>query len=1353
MTEIKVILDEGTLSDLSLLTQEERELLFDQMAKDNPSIPKVIFDSFSEMQNEMIREDAKLIKPDLKELLLRKIIQLGQNVNSVYNTIVIPVVPGFAAPVRSKAGGAIPTMKRMKPREEKRPDAPGAIKIRFDQQIFSITMDGMDYIVPPNEELDVVGVILNPMCQYPKIPDAVHKRVTAVAIKQPTVGERIVLGNYTYTTASKACDGYFEHPDYSITIGGETFQSGTRVLFDGLDEVKILRVLGATFDYLAYFEQYNIGLESARFIHEQLNAALDGADAGVVQKKLVDLVEYLNTPHPIDSVYTGADKPDIAKTLETLHNGKFSAVYNTALLADMDTRGFANIYYKALIKGKDDPAVKVQLDMYKERQSRKAFQNSIKLKLLDDRNKLNAYKIIIEKKLGSTRLAQIEQEIIRKPSITATAKNILDLLKPNERKPIELEYERKEKYIEAVLNNKCPHVKLYRQYRLARTDEKTRQYYHDLKKFFKNANADTGMLTCNNCNFDIMCPHMRDFTEMDLAGKFHTEIKAKLTKYIDKSVTKDSYYCKICGEMISSLEAFGDVGQVRDPSSTMNEELKNFMWGEMAILTKYLKFGQLVNVPQLITAMRDACYPYIFEIEKQILKSKTNSADEIKAKKRLFVTIYAFAYMIHLILSNRGRGDTEITFKDYSPKNPKNMIVDLIKHVLDIIILSRNVIIREIPGMTGDLIKNKLIEAYKSIQSEGSQVIVHSGEAEDLISTLMLDSVYKYYYTINLINDVLHGIKHKGKMDIVERVDEIMGDTIAKLEKSKDVFAKAKVPKFDKWNLRAFDEIKPMKSAQTRTDGKRIFDSAHAGYTARSFEIFDEKVKSRLYDESVYVDVSASGRGDISAPMDVRFREPFEKHRKKYLELEKKETELLKYRAMESAKIWTRMPGSGSRRWTRPQVSLGRLYDEDGNSHVWNVYVVERIVDGKQTRVELKSSDIAKSTESGTKFTDVIKDKKCSVCGILWSTIDTLDETKIHDSLNARHVISNFFRFYENRCPRGGLHDFGEGNKCSKCNIDSSYILNSTSKDAMNYYREYKAVYIRERDEFAMIDKPNVGVVTRAEPADYESEYSNWTFNFNLVLDLANKVKVNHRLISALGAVEKQEYSEVQSGAYIPPEAEERNDTRVYVVDTHIKNLITEYNQIRFFHRLVKPSMELSTIIDNSGINKHKISELGKKLPDIFNDYNNKFSYVQAHKKPREIVSFCIQSFCEMCLKIWSDGEKETEKLRHDFVNYFVKKILRAEELLSKPGHFNWSILYGDKDVREKESYDTNTSKDVEGETDREFEETEETEEDFGDTSKPFDTGFDVESDPDADPMEAEDDDNQWNVGESYGLS
>lgn len=1355
MTEIKVILDEDPSSDLSTLTPEERELLFDQLANDNPDIPKVIFDSFAEMQTINIARDAKLNKPDLKELLLRKTIHLGQNHGSNFNTSVIPIIPGFAnvnirRPVReSKSGGAFPPMRRMKPESKSKTsiDTPDAIKVRFDQQIFAVTSDGLDYIVPPNEELDVIGLIINPICSKQQVLGSRGlKPISAIRLIAPKIRDRITLGNYSYTDASKACDGYFTKPNYAITIGGEVFKDPTKIMFAEIGEKRVISVLGTVFDYLASFEAHHTDLHTAQFIHTQLDVAIDGSATMSVEAPLRKLIEYIKAPREIPSVHTkDAVNSDIVSILETLHYGRFSPVYLTGLLADIDMRGFSRTYYKSMIKGKDDVAVKEQLDLYKDRQSRIAFRNSVRAKLLDEQNNLNTYKMIIEKKLGAKRLMEVEQELSRRPSLSVAAKNILEILKPNERKPIELEFERRAKYLTAVINNKCPHVKLYRQYRLAKTDDKTRQYYMDLKKFFKNGNNDTSMIQCNSCGFDIMCPHMRDYTEMDLAGKFHTEIKGKLTRYIDKSVTKDSYYCKICGETISSLEAFGDVGQTRDPTSMMNEELKNFMWGEMAVLTKYLKFGHLINVPGLITAMRDAAYLYIFEIEKQILKSKTNSVDEIKAKKRLFITIYAFAYMIHLILSNKGRGETEISFKNYAPKGSKNVIVDMIRHSLEIIIMSRNIIIREIPGMTGDLIKNKLIEAYKSMQSNGSQVITHSGEAEGLLTTLMLDPVYKYIYNMNITDDMLAGKKpSKNKFDIVDKVDIIMGDTIAKLEKSDNIFKNVKIPKFDtKWNLKAFDDIKPMNMGKTYTGPKSIFANAYSGYRARSFEVFNEKLKSKLYTEPMYVDVSAGGKDDI---MDVKFRPQFEKHREHYLELERKETELLKYRAMESAKNWTWLSTAKTRRWTNPDASLGRLFDEDGNTHIWNIFIINKIVEGKVSRVEVKTADIAKNTESGTKFSDVIIDKKCSGCGMLRSQTSTLDEAKIRDSLQARHVINNFFRFYENRCPKGSLHDFGVGIKCSKCNIDNTYILNTTTKEAMNYYREYKPVYSRERAEFSMSDDSTVRVAAKplSDVSSFAEEFANWSFNFNMILDLANKLKVNHRLLSALGAVEKQEYSEVQSGAYIPPEAEHRNDTRIYVVNTHVKNLITEYNQLRFFHKLVKPPIDLSIIIDNSGVNKHRIAELGSKLPDIFNNYNNRFTYVHRFKKPREIVSFCIETFCEMCLRIYTDGEKETEKLRHDFVDYFVKKTLRSEELLSKPGHFNWSLLYGDKEVKEKESYDSNTAREVEG--DPEPDEVDE-DEDFGDTGKPFDNGFDVEDGDDPD-----DTDNDWKVGDDRGL-
>jgi phosphoribosylformylglycinamidine (FGAM) synthase PurS component len=120
----------------------------------------------------------------------------------------------------------------------------------------------------------------------------------------------------------------------------------------------------------------------------------------------------------------------------------------------------------------------------------------------------------------------------------------------------------------------------------------------------------------------------------------------------------------------------------------------------------------MVNVPKLITAARDACYPYIFEIEKQIIKSKTNSVEEVKAKKRLYISIYALAYFIRVVAGNKG----EITFKNLKITS-KNPVVDMVKLAIDTVMTTRNVTIREIRGMTPDVIKNTLIEAYKSLQT------------------------------------------------------------------------------------------------------------------------------------------------------------------------------------------------------------------------------------------------------------------------------------------------------------------------------------------------------------------------------------------------------------------------------------------------------------------------------------------------------------------------------------------------------------------------------------------------------------------------------------------------------------
>lgn len=1335
--DITVIVDKGVTTDVGTLSSEEREILFDDIAKANPAIPRAVIDGLAELVPAIVTDEARLDKPELAELLTRKIVSLAHNevhggtwmkwTTPMYNTLVIPIVQIPDAVTR--VGGAILPMRRTRAPPTVATVVPDAIKVRFDNVVFVATTDGVGYVAPIGEDVNIVGLVINPACAPLMTADRSGLIPLGETNDTPRVADMLASGMWDYRDMF-GCNDYFPKCVPAVDVGGESHREAFRVDFADLDPGRVLKVLEIVFDYLANLERYRRSEMSAQLIH-------------TVAKLAGRAVTY--NPTLVTMPTPSAPRPRILDAVEAIHSGKFSTVFAAAVPADMELRGFSRIYQYALLHGADSKEVVAGIAEHKAARARRAFQFAAGVRDTAIRNQINTYRAIIERKLGSTRLAEVNSQLLARPALIATGKGILELLKPPERKSVEIEFDRRAKYLEAVVNNKCPHVALYRRFRLSNDDERTSAAYAALKRFFK-VGGEMSMITCNNCGFDIICPHMREFSEMELAGKKHSEIKSRLTKYIDRSVVKDQYYCKICGEMISSLEAFGDA-DTRDPSSTMDEELKMFMWGEIAGLTRNLRFGNLVNVPQLITTARDVCYPFVFEIEKQILKSKTTSAGGIKAKKRLYTTIYAFAYFIHLIMSNKGRaGENDIGFRNFTAKSGKSQIVDMIKHAIEVITVSRNIIIREIPGMSPDIVRNTLIESYKSIQATGTQVIVYSNEAEDLLATLMVDPVYHYYFAINTVDAALHGKRVPGakkQFALVDDVDHIMGSTVAKIEKgdkSKDVYEHALVPRFDKWHTQAFDNLQPFAGSRIGTPSRSPATEAGPGFAARSFELFASKQRQRVYKEQLFVDVSASTGRDVSAPLDVKFRPVHEEQRARYLELQTHADELRKYRFISAVQNYHARTATHTRRWADPHVTLSRLYDEDGRPHVWGIFITEQTTDGKVQRKEYTNRDIASTVEKGTKFGQVITERKCSVCGILRANVNELSEDKIYESLRARRSVANFFRFYENRCPKSGLHDFGADGVCTRCTMSSAFLLSTGvgGTDALSFYREYKGVYERERLEFA--SSAPVRVEPLAMPTDtgtYTDEYAGWSANFNAVLDLAHKLKINHRLLSALGGIERQEYTDVQSGAFIPPDVEDKHATRIFTVSSIVKNLITEYNQLRFFHKLVKPPPALSALVDESGINKHKMTELFASLPDIFDDYNNRFDHVRKHKKPREVVSFCIQRFCEMCLIIWNDSNKDTEQIRHAFVTHIVKTTLRGDELSTKAGYFNWSLLYGDKETKDTDAnYDKDTGD--RGGIDDEVEDAQD---------DPLGTdGFDVEDEGD------EDGGNGVRAGENLGL-
>jgi hypothetical protein len=117
--------------------------------------------------------------------------------------------------------------------------------------------------------------------------------------------------------------------------------------------------------------------------------------------------------------------------------------------------------------------------------------------------------------------------------------------------------------------------------------------------------------------------------------------------------------------------------------------------------------------------------------------------------------------------------------------------------------------------------------------------------------------------------------------------------------------------------------------------------------------------------------------------------------------------------------------------------------------------------------------------------------------------------------------------------------------------------------------------------------------------------------------------------------------------------------------------------------------------------------------------------------------------FCEMCLKILTEGAADTSTLRGGFVAHIVKKVLRLDELVSKPGYFNWSLLYG---TSKGTAEDTDSNYIPEQQQDEPEETEDQLDTDTGSTDKPFSMdSYDVEEDANGET-------NQVRVGANWGL-
>lgn len=834
--------------------------------------------------------------------------------------------------------------------------------------------------------------------------------------------------------------------------------------------------------------------------------------------------------------------------------------YRFSRLADVQNQRLTMLLYLEEVFGPDDPRVVAIVTNYLSAVNRQTWQQAKKARYALALQEETALRKIICDLFGMERMAKLEN------SSKSHEGKWLSLLTPQERQMVNMEKKKLDERLNA--DPKCPHRRALRMLDRASGPREILAAVDAVKKFAvdnkgsRNARLPPMMLYCSNCKGRLCCPHTLIREEMMARSAKQDDIRAALQPYTMRYSKR--FLCTVCGEVLTQ-DDFTDPSEAYKTSDLQDEEIRGRIIVEVYGLLRFLKFKIVVNARAFVYAVCDAIYSTVQDTERQIDKSRMSTTEESDAKSKVFIVIYAMAYFLVLIM----RKGSIVQFRSSSVKtDPATLVLTAVNFVL----LSKNILINRIKGLSSNVIKAKMIDAYKVlISAKFDEKTVTTVAAERF--NLACDPIYR-----TLVRTWYLSTRSK-KYDL----------------------------SFNATNVHLAKEVLSLPTSHVTYDHVRAVKLPDSEYS-RAYRFLLELVQLKphwLYDNVGSGTTIISRRSAFFDGILAR----------------KEELEAAVYKARQWKDIRRAVHcGSyplGERSYLRAQ-RLGYTYDVKGRLHQW-------------------------------------KFETCTVCGATKKDAVEVPEKEILETIRRNDKYTDLFLYFENRCPEATRHNMvGEPPCCSLCKLHA--ITND------EYYAKYVGVFDEER---------TVHLAPLVEPPPWvEAHPLQFTFDFSKVIEFCKKTGANRYVIMALGASGGVTNAEILEGSYIPAEIFEKTNPRVFILSSYIRTTLCIYNQVRRYFSIQKPPEDIVKLVQNA----HITEEVARLMPVIPNDYATHARQVM-QMKPRQIVEFALDYFCELCGRIW-DISRVTGQL-------ILAKVFRAEVLASKHGSFNKSLVFGFSDVKE----------------------------------------------------------------------
>jgi hypothetical protein len=732
--------------------------------------------------------------------------------------------------------------------------------------------------------------------------------------------------------------------------------------------------------------------------------------------------------------------------------------------------------------------------------------------------------------------------------------------------------------------NKCKHINLKRKVMRSKGAVFDKEAWEELKGYAPldeqpEKRGDSVVIpeyndgiSCKVCRLWCLCPHhyhIFDFIDSMFEGDTDKMMDSLIINFsINKSNNDDSYFCKICGELLKQNLVEGEIWamKIQSGDSHINDDTYENMYNIVSnVISMNIDFGSvLINKKSLINGVTENIDKFIRKYELKLAMIKTIAESVKFSSLRIMINIYAIISAIRLSVIYGGN----ITLKGANVKGMKEneLLHKLFNHAYKFITTQNKLAIANNPAFTPDRIKKIFTHAYKQIS--GLTIEIEEIKKIGINNPILNNPVYDFIYYGWVLSDLSRGKKRPTPFRDLKRIIGI--DNIEEFDKMKMIFDRAVMPPswkgipeyyWDSWS----------------TVAARLISGTF---------IRDKKNIKKIDEEQNALRVRES---DIQKDLHLYHN------------------------------IMSSMPDKWSpyRHTIEPaKQALSNIFCNDGRAHKWNIYVYKS---GDKT-IEVKIGEFGSSSMDDYNFIS----QKCSICGNIFGSAPAEDI-----EINVKHLdkMNSFYIYFQYKCPVSFRHEYKDG-KCVNCGITWDMMDNKDGQYYEKYESTYDSRYSKTNADKYGISSIEIPLMMTADPNNsfVVKKYKKWEFTMVNITTVSKLMNVAYNVLINIGLMERFYFSDIESGKINPSSKASAGDLNIQInaIVRHIIHLDLTYNRFTACSDKIHPDLIDLCRAQNTDVR-------GLEMLSMV-DFYKEYEYRTEHESLLLNVNWALDFLCTMVI-------------------------------------------------------------------------------------------------------------------------